>query len=123
MGQELGSSCVNNIWVPDGYKDVPIDRMAARTRLERSLNTMLSPQQNKSQMLDAVESKLFGIGVEACTVGSHEFYLGYAIRNETLLRLDMGHFHPTENIANNLAQSVYRSTKFCFMSPVPCAGQ
>ncbi|NRB31758.1 MAG: L-rhamnose isomerase [Rhizobiaceae bacterium] len=101
MGAELGSACINNIWVPDGYKDLPIDRMAARTRLEASLDTMLA--EAKPDMLDAVESKLFGIGVEACTVGSHEFYLGYAIRNKTLLCLDMGHFHPTENIADKLS--------------------
>lgn len=103
MGSELGSPCVNNIWVPDGYKDVPIDRMTARARLEASLDEMLTPPQDKALMLDAVESKLFGIGVEACTVGSHEFYMGYAIRKGTLLCLDMGHFHPTENIADKLS--------------------
>lgn len=101
MGAELGSHCVNNIWVPDGYKDIPIDRMAARKRLEASLDAMIADKQE--HMLDAVESKLFGIGVEACTVGSHEFYMGYAIRKETLLCLDMGHFHPTENIADKLS--------------------
>ncbi|SMX41477.1 L-rhamnose isomerase [Actibacterium lipolyticum] len=103
MGAELGSAVVNNIWVPDGYKDIPIDRMSARKRLEASLDTMLSAPQDKAQMLDAVESKLFGIGVEACTVGSHEFYMGYAIRRGTVLCLDMGHFHPTENIADKLS--------------------
>jgi L-rhamnose isomerase len=103
MGAALGSPCVNNIWVPDGYKDTPIDRMSARARLAASLDTMLAPSQDKAQMLDAVESKLFGIGVEACTVGSHEFYMGYAIRKGTLLCLDMGHFHPTENIADKLS--------------------
>lgn len=103
IGVELGSPCINNIWVPDGMKDVPIDRLAARTRLEQSLDTMLSAPQARSQMLDAVESKLFGIGVESFTVGSHEFYLGYAIRKGTLLCLDMGHFHPTENIADKLS--------------------
>ena len=103
MGAELGSATVNNIWVPDGYKDTPIDRMAARKRLQRSLKTMLADPMDKSQMLDAVESKLFGIGVEACTVGSHEFYMGFAIRNDILLCLDMGHFHPTENIADKLS--------------------
>ncbi len=103
MGNEIGSACVNNIWVPDGYKDNPVDRMAARARLENSLDAMLAPTHEKSQLLDAVESKLFGIGVEACTVGSHEFYLGYAIRNKILLCLDMGHFHPTENIADKLS--------------------
>ncbi|WP_299967829.1 L-rhamnose isomerase [uncultured Roseobacter sp.] len=103
IGAALGSACVNNIWVPDGYKDTPTDRMSARVRLEASLDTMLATSLDKSQMLDAVESKLFGIGVEACTVGSHEFYLGYAIRKGTLLCLDMGHFHPTENIADKLS--------------------
>ncbi len=103
MGAEIGSSCVNNIWVPDGYKDNPVDRMAARARLEHALDAMLAPTHDKSHLLDAVESKLFGIGVEACTVGSHEFYLGYAIRNKILLCLDMGHFHPTENIADKLS--------------------
>jgi len=103
MGASLGAPCVNNIWVPDGYKDTPIDRMSARARLEASLDAMLSPSQEKAHMLDAVESKLFGIGVEACTVGSHEFYMGYAIRKGTLLCLDMGHFHPTENIADKLS--------------------
>ena len=103
MGAELGSPCVNNIWVPDGYKDIPVDRMAARKRLEASLDAMLAEAQDPAQMLDAVESKLFGIGVEACTVGSHEFYLGYAILQQVLLCLDMGHFHPTENIADKLS--------------------
>ena len=103
MGGELGSACVNNIWVPDGYKDIPIDRMAARKRLEASLDAMLAPEQDPAQILDAVESKLFGIGVEACTVGSHEFYMGYAIRKGTVLCLDMGHFHPTENVADKLS--------------------
>ncbi|MAM60444.1 L-rhamnose isomerase [Maritimibacter sp. UBA3975] len=103
MGAALGSPAVNNIWVPDGSKDTPVDRMAARKRLEASLDTMLAPQHDKAHLLDAVESKLFGIGVEAMTVGSHEFYLGYAIRKGTLLCLDMGHFHPTENIADKLS--------------------
>ncbi|WP_424988721.1 L-rhamnose isomerase [Microbulbifer sp. S227A] len=103
MGAALGSAPVNNIWVPDGYKDTPVDRMAPRQRLEQSLTAMMAQKYDKTQMLDAVESKLFGIGVEACTVGSHEFYMGYAIRNETLLCLDMGHFHPTENVADKLS--------------------
>ena len=101
IGTKMGSACINNIWVPDGYKDTPIDRMAARLRLEKSLDAILEkPKQN---LKDAVESKLFGIGVEACTVGSHEFYMGYAIRNKTLLCIDMGHFHPTESTADKLS--------------------
>lgn len=103
MGKVLGSPVVNNVWVPDGYKDTPVDRFGPRKRLELSLNAMMALPQDKAHMLDAVESKLFGIGVEACTVGSHEFYMGYAIRNDTLLCLDMGHFHPTENVADKLS--------------------
>lgn len=103
IGAELGGQCVNNIWVPDGYKDIPVDRMAARQRLWASLDAMLAPVHDPATLLDAVESKLFGIGVEACTVGSHEFYLGYAARKGTALCLDMGHFHPTESVADKLS--------------------
>lgn len=103
IGRALGSPAVNNIWVPDGSKDIPVDRMAARRRLEASLDAMLAPPQDPAQMRDAVEAKLFGIGVEACTVGSHEFYLGYAIRKGLILCLDMGHFHPTESVADKLS--------------------
>ena len=101
IGAKMGSACINNIWVPDGYKDLPIDRMAARSRLEKSLDAIL--EKPRQHLKDAVESKLFGIGVEACTVGSHEFYMGYAIRNKTLLCIDMGHFHPTESTADKLS--------------------
>ena len=103
MGHELGSTCINNIWVPDGYKDYPIDRISPRQRLESSLDKMIAHQYDRAKMRDAVECKLFGIGVEAMTVGSHEFYLGYATRKDTVLCLDMGHFHPTENIADKLS--------------------
>jgi L-rhamnose isomerase len=103
MGAAQGTPSVNNIWVPDGSKDNPVDRISARRRLEASLDAMFAPRHDKAHLLDAVESKLFGIGVEAMTVGSHEFYLGYAIRKGTLLCLDMGHFHPTENIADKLS--------------------
>lgn len=103
IGKELGSQCVNNIWVPDGFKDIPVDRMAARNRLWHSLDQMIAKPLDRAHMLDAVESKLFGIGVEACTVGSHEFYLGYATQKAIALCLDMGHFHPTESVADKLS--------------------
>jgi L-rhamnose isomerase len=103
MGAALGTQCVNNIWVPDGSKDIPVDRMGARVRLAGSLDAMLATALPRAQMLDAVESKLFGIGVESMTVGSHEFYLGYAIRKQVALCLDMGHFHPTESVADKLS--------------------
>lgn len=103
MGAALGSAAVNNIWVPDGSKDTPVARMAARKRLEQSLDAMLAAPLPKAQLIDAVESKLFGIGVESMTVGSHEFYLGYATRKKIALCLDMGHFHPTESVADKLS--------------------
>ena len=103
FGKALGTQCVINHWVPDGSKDHPVDRMAARQRLWAALDAMLEPGHDRAHMLDAVESKLFGIGVEAMTVGSHEFYLGYAIRRQIALCLDMGHFHPTESVADKLS--------------------
>jgi L-rhamnose isomerase len=101
MGQELGAPAINNHWVPDGYKDTPANRLAPRERLKESLDAILAPKVN--HVKDAVESKLFGIGAESYTAGSHEFYLGYAIENKTLLCLDAGHFHPTEGIADKIS--------------------
>lgn len=103
IGRNLGSAVVNNIWVPDGSKDTPVDRMAARRRLEASLDAVFADALPRNEILDAVESKLFGIGVESMTVGSHEFYLGYAIRKGKALCLDMGHFHPTESVSDKLS--------------------
>ena len=103
MGARTGSPVIHNIWVPDGFKDHPVDRMAARRRLEDSLDAICAAGLPATQMRDAVESKLFGIGVEACTIGSHEFYIGYAMRRKTLLCIDTGHFHPTENVADKLS--------------------
>ncbi len=103
IGKALGSASVNNIWVPDGSKDIPVNRLLARQRLEESLDEIIAKPLDKAHMLDAVESKLFGIGVEAMTVGSHEFYLGYAIKRQIVLCLDMGHFHPTEIVADKLS--------------------
>ncbi len=103
IGEALGSAAANNVWIPDGYKDIPVDRMAARQRLWDSLDAMFTPKHDRAHLIDAVESKLFGIGVEACTVGSHEFYLGYAVKRDIALCLDMGHFHPTESVADKLS--------------------
>jgi L-rhamnose isomerase len=102
MGKALGSPCVMNVWVPDGYKDTPVDRVSPRRRLSDSLDKVFAKKQNPKHMLDAVECKLFGIGSESYVVGSHEFYMGYAIKNQKLLCLDAGHFHPTEGIADKL---------------------
>jgi len=103
MGRELGTPCVTNVWIPDGYKDVPVDRLAPRKRLREALDKVFAEKLNPEHNLDAVEAKLFGIGSESYVVGSHEFYLGYAITNGTVLCLDAGHFHPTETIADKLS--------------------
>lgn len=103
MGKRQGSACVMNIWVPDGFKDVTVDRKGARMRLEESLDRVLAEKIDKKFLLDAVESKVFGIGVEYATVGSHEFYMGYAAKNDLLLCLDSGHFHPTEIISDKIS--------------------
>ena len=103
MGKALGTPCIMNTWIPDGFKDITVDRAAARKRLVESLDTVFAEKISPKYMRDAVESKLFGIGVESCTVGSNEFYLGYAIRNNLLLCLDSGHFHPTEVISDKIS--------------------
>lgn len=103
FGRELGTPCVTNIWIPDGYKDTPVDRRRPRQLLKESLDEILLDDVDRRYNLDAVESKLFGIGSESYVVGSHEFYLGYAVANDVLLCLDSGHFHPTEGIADKLS--------------------
>ena len=103
IGRQLGSPCVTNVWIPDGYKDVTIDRRGPRELLARSLDEIFAEPIDPAFNLDAVESKLFGIGSETYVAGSHEFYLGYAIRNGKLLCLDAGHFHPTETIADKIS--------------------
>lgn len=102
MGKTLGSPTVTNVWIPDGYKDTPVDRLAPRERLADALDRVFAKKLNPKHHLDAVESKLFGIGSESYVVGSHEFYLGYAIRHQKVLCLDAGHFHPTEGVADKL---------------------
>lgn len=103
MGQALENPCVTNVWVPDGYKDTPASRKAPRERLAESLDAIFSEQIDPQLNLDAVECKLFGIGSESYVVGSHEFYLGYAITRQKLLCLDAGHFHPTEVISDKIS--------------------
>lgn len=102
-GAQLGSPCVTNVWIPDGMKDLPVDRQGYRQRLAESLNSVFSETLDPQHNIDAVECKLFGIGSESMVVGSHEFYLGYAIKNQTGLCLDAGHFHPTESIADKIS--------------------
>ena len=102
-GKQLGTPCVHNTWIPDGTKDTPIDRNGYRANLKKSLDEAFATEYPKEQMKDAVESKLFGIGVESMTVGSHDFYLGYAIKNNKLICLDNGHFHPTEQVGDKIS--------------------
>ncbi|MDR6716662.1 L-rhamnose isomerase [Paenibacillus sp. 2003] len=103
FGEQLGQTCVTNVWVPDGFKDNPVDRLTPRKRLKESLDEVFAESLNPEHNLDAVESKLFGLGSEAYVVGSHEFYMGYGLQNDTLICLDAGHFHPTEVISNKLS--------------------
>lgn len=103
IGKALGTPCVNNIWIPDGSKDLLVDRMGHRQILKDSLDEILEEKYDKKYLLDAVECKLFGIGSEAYVVGSHEFYMGYALSREILLCLDAGHFHPTELISDKIS--------------------
>jgi L-rhamnose isomerase len=97
------ASTITNIWIPDGYKDTPVDRKAPRELLKEALDQVLREKLDPRYHKDAVEGKLFGIGAESYTAGSHEFYLGYAISRKTLLTLDSGHFHPTETIADKIS--------------------
>jgi L-rhamnose isomerase len=103
FGAALGSPCITNVWIPDGSKDTPFDRKRPRERLVQSLDAIFSQPIDPSLNRDAVESKLFGLGVESYTVGSHEFYLGYAIARGKILCLDAGHFHPTEVISDKVS--------------------
>jgi L-rhamnose isomerase len=103
IGKQLGSTCVHNTWIPDGSKDTPVDRNGYRVNLKKSLDEAMKVKYPGEWMKDAVESKLFGIGVESMTVGSHDFYLGYAIKNNTLICLDNGHFHPTEQVGDKIS--------------------
>jgi L-rhamnose isomerase len=112
IGKALGTVCVTNVWIPDGMKDVPVDRKAPRERLTQALDAMFAEAIDPALNRDAVEAKLFGIGSESYVVGSHEFYLGYAVRNRKILTLDTGHFHPTEVVSDKI------SAVFCALDEV-----
>jgi L-rhamnose isomerase len=107
IGEKLDNPCVTNVWIPDGYKDTPVDRAHHRALLKDSLDRVFAAEiRNPSFNKDAVECKLFGIGSESYVVGSHEFYMGYAVQNQTLLCLDAGHFHPTEVISDKISSAL-----------------
>lgn len=103
IARQIGSPVVTNVWIPDGAKDMPYDRKSPRERLASSLDEIFAAPVDRKLNIDAVESKLFGIGSESYVVGSHEFYLGYAVKNQLLYCLDAGHFHPTENLADKIS--------------------
>jgi L-rhamnose isomerase len=107
MGKQLGTPSVHNIWIPDGMKDTPVDRNTLRKQLKKSLDEIFAVKYPKKYLKDSVESKLFGIGSEAMVVGSHDFYLGYAIKNNTLITLDNGHFHPTEQVGDKISSILH----------------
>jgi L-rhamnose isomerase len=112
MGKQLGSASVTNFWIPDGFKDLPVDRKGPRERLIESLDKIFAEKIDKQFELDCVESKLFGIGSESYVTGSHEFYLGYAVSRGVLLCLDTGHFHPTEVVSDKL------SSVLCYLDEI-----
>jgi L-rhamnose isomerase len=103
MGKALGTPCVTNVWIPDGMKDSPVDRAGPRERLTESLDAVFAEPLDRAFNLDSVEGKLFGLGCESYTVGSHEFYLAYALSRRILYTLDTGHYHPTETITDKIS--------------------
>jgi L-rhamnose isomerase len=106
MGKQLGSACINNIWIPDGSKDTPVDRNRRRALLKQSLDEIFVDKYPAEHLKDSLEGKLFGLGVEAMTVGSHEFYLGYAVKNRKMICYDMGHFHPREQVGDKISSAL-----------------
>ncbi len=103
IGKELGQACIMNIWLPDGFKDIPADRQGYRRQMKKSLDEILAVKYDRKYLVDALESKLFGIGVESYTVSSHEFAMGYCLKNNLTMCVDMGHFHLTESIADKIS--------------------
>ena len=103
FGKRTGKTCVTNLWIHDGCKEVPVDRFAPRKRLEEALDEIFSFETNPAWNRDTLESKLFGIGSESFVVGSHEFYMGYCATRKMMATLDTGHFHPTELVSNKIS--------------------
>ncbi len=114
FGKELGTPCTVNFWVPDGFKDEPSDRFGPRKRLKESYDKIFKYRYNRKLCVPTIESKLFGIGVESCTPGSHEFYMCYAMKNNILCLLDTGHFHISENVADKISSLLLFSGKVAF---------
>lgn len=103
IGKELQNPCINNVWIPDGLKDIPANRLLFREHLKDSLDQIFEKKYSKENMTDVLEGKLFGIGTESFVVGSHEFYLAYAAKNNIGVCMDTGHYHPTESVVDKLS--------------------
>jgi len=103
IGRQQGSPCIHNIWIPDGSKDRTVNRLGYRANLKYALDTVLAEKIDSKFLVDCIESKLFGLGLESYTVGSHEFYMGYGVKNNMVVTLDAGHFHPTEVISDKIS--------------------
>jgi len=103
IGRQQGSPCIHNIWIPDGSKDRTVNRFGYRANLKYALDTVLAEKIDSKYLVDCIESKLFGLGLESYTVGSHEFYMGYGVKNNMVVTLDAGHFHPTEVISDKIS--------------------
>ncbi|MEN8193562.1 MAG: L-rhamnose isomerase [Bacteroidota bacterium] len=114
FGKELGSPSVHNLWIPDGSKDIRFDKWTPREILKESLDEIFKEDYSEEHLKDAVESKLFGIGSESYVVGSHDFYLGYALTRNKMVCLDMGHFHLTENVADKISSVLQFSDEVLF---------
>ena len=106
IGKSLGTPCIMNLWIPDGFKDIPVDRLAPRQRLKESLDEIFEERMDENYIKESLESKLFGIGSESYVVGSHEFYLGYAVANRKMICFDTGHFHPTETVSDKISSTI-----------------
>lgn len=106
IGKQMGEVCASNYWIPDGFKDIPVDRKGYRERLEDSLNQIFAVPVDPKYNVAALEGKVFGIGAESCTIGSNDFYLGYCAKNGQYLTLDAGHFHPTEFISDKISTAL-----------------
>ncbi|AKA71577.1 L-rhamnose isomerase [Clostridium scatologenes] len=111
LGKELGQPSLTNLWIPDGYKDIPSDRLGPRQRLKDSLEQIFKEKIDKKYNLDSVESKVFGIGAESYTVGSSEFYMNFAAKNDVLCLMDTGHYHPTEVVSDKISSMLLFSDK------------
>ncbi len=111
FAEELGQPCLMNIWIPDGFKDIPADRMAPRRRFKESLDAILSMDYDKEKCIVCLESKVFGIGVESYTVGSSEFTINYAANNGILSLMDNGHYHPTEVVSDKISSMLLFNDK------------